>query len=172
MKQKGLIAQVSPPSYLLPKNLGLNWDMIQPECESVLNLVAKKSSPTYLLFEFQLNNNTSNFYCFFSKQGKLNRINVDLLVSRDFWDEHDEQKREVLVNDYQKAYEELTVHYGKELGEPFYSGTWGDKSYPQHQYAWRLSFWQLEKDIFQVELDHPDKEYPVVVRVSWYPEID
>ncbi len=84
----------------------------------------------------------------------LNRLEIDLHRSRDFWytTQDDEDEREALDAEYARRYEQLVVEYNRLLGSPTYTGVYkpDDPDYPEGEAADHLTYWQVGGDRLQL----------------------
>ncbi len=160
------------PDYNLPDLLGLSWKMTKVDCISQLNFESvEKDSHAYYRGNMKLDSNMQllSLSLFFVKS-ILSRICIDWAISDGFWKSTTYEELEKTQTKFTNLYKELVRHYEVILGSPKYVGCHGMSGYPESEIAWQLSCWQLPEWRFQIELDHPDKEYPFFLKICWYPE--
>lgn len=158
------------PIHILPDALGIEWGLPKKQCLALLNAVPLKQSPAYAIVNLTIQKSLYKLNLLFDDSERLERVEVDLHISRDFWDDN------YIFEEMENIWTEFTDHYNRlvercssMLGPPNFSGNWGMEGYPEGQSASDVTYWDHPKGRMQIELDHPDKELPMFVRVSCYP---
>ena len=158
-----------PPHQILPGSFGIEWGMSREQCSKLLNAVLLKQSPTFTRFRWIIQEHPYEVYLSFDDHRKLERIVVDLHVSRYFWNDFTYEEVERILIEYQGHYERLIEHYGSILRPPDFSGESGMNGYPEDQGAGYVTYWNKPEGRIQVEFDQSEKEAPVYVQVACYP---
>ena len=76
---------------------------------------------------------------------------------------------EAITDEYTRDYMRLLEGYTLVLGPPSFSGKWDEPGYPKDELAMLLTYWDRQEGRIQLQLDHSDKEVPVVVTLASYP---
>lgn len=159
-----------PPRAILPDALGLEWGMSKEECLAKLDVVPKKQTPDYAIVELLIQDSSYEIDLDFDNDEKLERIEIYLYVSRDFWNaDWTYEEMERIHDEFEGHYDRLVEQYSSILGPPDFSSDWGVDGYPEYQGTGNLVYWNNPAGRIQVEFDHQDKEAPVWVRLVCYP---
>lgn len=156
------------PTYLLPDNLGLKWGISKEECLAQLGTPLIRATSNYLVVKLCLLNEPYEIGLQFKTSQGLWRIEANLYISRDFWENYTNDEMDAIISEYQNYYNNLKDYCILELGPPDFSGRWGTDGYPEDQTANHITYWNNPQGRMQIEYEHPDKEYPIIVRVACY----
>lgn len=156
------------PLHLLPDKLGLKWGMSKEHCLTQLNATPLGGSTDYVTVNLSIEGRLQEVGLQFDTSGGLWRIEANLYVSRDFWNEYDSDEMDRAIVEYKDHYENLKEHSILVMGPSDFSGAWGTKGYPEDQMADHITYWNHPQGRLQIELEHPDKEYPIFVRAVCY----
>lgn len=160
------------PTSILPDRLGINWGMSREQCLNLLNVTPLRQSPTYAIVRISVQGSLHEVCLLFDEHRGLQRIEVDLHVSRDFWDDYYPGEMEEITTEYLEHYRQAVERCRIVLGSPDFSGQWDTQGYPEDQTAANITYWTYPQGRSQIEFDHPDKEFPMVVRIASYPMPD
>jgi hypothetical protein len=156
------------PIHLLPDTLNLEWGMSKERCLTQLNATPLKESPNYVIVKLSIQASPHEVGLQFDKGGGLWRIEVNLYVSRDFWSDYTSDEMDRAIAEYKDHYERLREYCISVMGPPDFSGSWGTSGYPEDQTSGHITYWNHARGRMQIELEHPDKEYPIFVRSACY----
>jgi hypothetical protein len=156
------------PTNLLPSAFGLQWGMSKTNCLAELHVTPLKESPSYVRVHLPIDDGFYEVGLQFDKQEGLWRIEVNLYISRSFWDNYTYEEMDRIWQEYMEHYNHVKEHCISALGPPDFSGFWGTEGYPDDQTATHLTYWDRPSGRMQVQFEHPDKEYPMFVTVACY----
>lgn len=156
------------PKDFLPSALGLQWNMSMEECLKRLDTAPLKQSLRFVVISLYIHPHFYNVTLRFGNQGGLWRIETLLHASHSFTEIDDTETIDRIITEFEKLYIGLLDQYVTALGDPVFSGVLGDPDYPEDQGSWKLAFWNTPEGRMQVELDHPDKEYPIHIKIACY----
>jgi hypothetical protein len=158
------------PTHILPDALGIDWGLPKEQCLQLLNAIPLKQSTTCATVNLTIQESSYKLNLLFNDHNGLERIEVNLYVSRDFWDDdYTSDEMESIWTEFTDHYNYVVEHCSSVLGPPSFSGNWRMEGYPEGQAASNITYWNHPKGRMQIELDHPDKEFPMFVRVVCYP---
>ena len=173
-----------PSSLLTKPGKAIKWRMSQADCLRALgNPKLIDQSEYYLIVALQLDGYGSqpqrvNFmfdndavYATAKNEPGLWRIESTLHKTQNFLDEPNYEAIDALTADFQHLYDGMVASYADILGQPDFIGNLADDEYPDDQAAWQIAFWNRPNDgdsRFQVELDHPDRESPLTIKIACY----
>ncbi len=157
------------PHEMLPSALGLAWGMSKEERLSSLQATPVKQSPAFATVAFELHGCVHELRLRYDEAGRLNRLEVDLYVSRSFWEGYTPEEVERAGQQGMEFYRRLVTLWTRWLGAPALCGAGRAEGYPCGQKALHLSRWSNPQGYMQVEFDHPEKDFPFFVRVACYP---
>lgn len=159
------------PTHLLPSALGLEWGLTKEECLARLGAVPLKESQAYAIIEREIEGRSRQIVLLLSDRGTLERIKVDLHVSRSFWDKDEyytTEDVERIDREYYGYYTQLVACCAAVLDPPAFSGSYDDPGYPESETVASLTYWDHPEGRLQVEYDQPDTEFPFFVSVTCY----
>ncbi len=156
------------PTDILPARLELFWHMPKKQCLKALKSTPTAASTAYVSVNVPLKGQPAEVHLLFDEHSGLTRIEVDLDVSRAFWENYVDGEMEQVLNEYHERYLRLVVECSAALGTPAFSGAWGTLGYPEGQTADYVTYWDRDEGRVQLEETHPDKEFPVFVRIAAY----
>ena len=87
-------------------------------------------------------------------------IDIDVYLEAEALDETEYEKK---LNEFQIKYEKTVCDVKNIVGEPGFSGTFADESFPDDQDAISLTLWQQRSSRFMVQLKHEGREIPIRV---------
>jgi len=142
--------------------------MLKNKCLEQLDAPLLKNSPNYVIVRLSIQDEFYDVGLQFNASGDLARIEINLFVSRDFWEEYTSDEMDAVIYQYKNNYNQLKEYCISELGLPDFSGSWEMDGYPENQTADHITFWDNTQGRIQIEFEHPDKEYPIFVRIACY----
>jgi hypothetical protein len=152
---------------VFPESSNLFWDISQKTVRDVLSQnPVIFSSVTWLVLEVTSGSENFRKSFVFDEQDKLFRVEMELMRSRDFSDDDSLEQIEKFGAEFEDAYLKTVGEYVKVLGEPTFSGGFDDTGYPNDEWVWQLSFWNLGRNQFRIELDQPDRELPFTLKLA------
>lgn len=160
-----------PPNATLPEIFGLFWGMPKTECvKQVPFIEIEREAVEFIRGSVVVNENDQPLLLslLFDDKG-LYRVHVDWKISQAFLESTSFQEIELVQEEFTRLYHELVLHYSSSLGHLEYSGFFGQSNYPSDEESWQLAYWKQGETQFQIELDHPDRDYPFYLRFSWRP---
>jgi hypothetical protein len=156
------------PNSLLPEKLGLKWGITREQALTQLGISPPNSSTAFLTVRLAVQEEEHDVHMLFDEHAQLYRLEVDIDTSRDFWGEYSLEEFRATRLAYRDRYQRMVEICILTLGPPDFSGEWGSAGYPEDQTASLISYWSYDSGRMQVEYDHPDKEFPIVIRMSCY----
>lgn len=156
------------PTHLQPSIFGLTWGMSKDHCQDRLNTTPLRETQSYIVVEVKILGKSYQVGLQFDKNGGLWRVEVNLYTSRAFWENFTYDEMDSTTAEYQAYYNQLKEYCISVLGSPEFSGFWGTDGYPENQTANHITYWDQPEGRLQIEFEHPDKEYPMFVRVACY----
>ncbi len=160
------------PNPYFPNSLDLELGMARIQCLQKIEFTEIDRETNSFVrgkIKFQVHEQPLILTLFFENQS-LERIHIDLKISEGFWEDTNYERANYVEAEFLQLFKDLKRHYTKVLGQPNYSGHQYEPDFPESENAWRLSYWRLGSVLFQVELDHSDKELPFFLGISWYEE--
>ena len=173
MREMTILKTRPRPQYLMPQFYGVEWGSSLLACIQVLQTSIVRQKSAYIVVQKQIDDEQIESTLHF-RNDKLSRIQVNLVTTQPFWERDEATVRfqsELLIT-LEQYYHELVTYYRGLLGEPSFSGSWDLPGYPQDEIATPLTIWNLQDGGFRVELEHADKELPIIVRLSSVPPFD
>jgi hypothetical protein len=152
------------PTDITPNRIGLAWGMTKDQCLSTLGMKPVRQTDLYASVNYFSESDFPLDLEF--DDDRLTRIQLDLHVSRDFWEDYTTEDVEAIASEFEHRFERLVLQYSDVLGPPDFSGRWGDDSYPEDETVAVLSYWESTEGRVQVEFDQPDTEFPFVIRLA------
>lgn len=158
------------PTEILPQALGLQWGMSKGDCLRILNRPILGEVARWAVVILAAPSGSHDMALLFDEGGGLERIEVELYVSRSFWDCHYTREEEQHLRErYSDLHDAVVSQYESILGEPCFHGPHHTEGHPNGQCADHLAYWCAPGTRIQVELDRCDREFPFVVRVVTCP---
>ena len=148
----------------MPSDLDLPWGTSLDECKSRYGEYITSSSSFQL--SLWLPNQEQPIELVFDDVYQLERIQVTLAVSRDFWDNISTEEYRATATKFQQFYREKLAEYQSVLGIPDFQGDWDSPGYPDTEIASPLVYWTQGESRIQLEYDHQDKELPIFIRIT------
>jgi hypothetical protein len=158
------------PDVVFPESDNLFWGIHK---EEVLKVVSQNpviySSATWQIVEVVIEDSLfQKAFAFDDEDGTLYWIDLELMRSRDFYDDEptEEAELEAAKAEYEQAYLKAVDDYTRKLGEPIFSGSEDEPGYPFTELAWKVAMWEVAANRFFVELDKPELDPYFVLKIA------